>query len=401
MITPANAQREISVHNSVQYIHEHAELLSANHTPSDELGKLTDETVAVLRQSQGMRILQPESHGGFQGSPLDFYEWARAVGRYNPSAGWVAGVVGVHPWEVGLLDRQVQDEIYGDNPDTWIASPYAPTGKAFREGDGFRFSGRWQYSTGTDHCDWVVLGGMVVDENGAPSSPPEIRHFFMPRGDYEIVEDSWQVMGLSGTGSKDVIVDGAFVPEYRTIEHFPLMEGAYVGRQPDVPLYHIPFGCIFSGAIAAATFGIAEGAIEQYRGYLETRVSASGVVGKSDPYQLEALAEAEADLAAGIMHLDGMITAWQEQLSQGNPITKAQRLEFRRNQTRAIQRVLFGVDKVMAKAGSAAVWTTRTLEQRWRDLRTAGTHICNSAETVYGAAAAYSLGDENASIAMY
>ena len=223
----------------------------------------------------------------------------------------------------------------------------------------------------------------------------------MPRGDYEIVEDSWHVMGLSGTGSKDVRADNAYVPEYRTLEHYPLADGAYADRQNGNTLYQIPWGCIFCGAIASATFGIAEGAIEQYRNYLETRVSAAGVVGKTDPFQQEALAEVEADLAAGITHVDVMIEQWIEQLNTGTPVSKGQRLEFRRNQVRAVQRVLFGVDKLFARSGSAAIWTTRTLERRWRDLRAAGSHISNTADTIYGASTAYSLGDEEVAVAMY
>lgn len=371
------------MHKAVEYIHEHADALRAEHVPSDEAGLLTENARKILEQSGGMRLMQAKSHGGCEASPLDFMAWVRAVGRYNPSAGWIAGVVGIHPWEIALVDPRLQDEIYGDNPDTWVASPYAPQGKAIRESNGFRFTGRWQYSTGTDHCDWVVLGGIVVDESGQRDGPPDIRHFFLPRVDYEIVEDSWQVMGLSGTGSKDIVVDGAYVPEYRTVGHMAMSEGHYNERRATTPLYHLPFGSIFSAAIAAGTLGIAEGALEKYREYMKTRVSASGVAGVTDPYQQEALAEVEADLDAGITHIDAMMLAWVDQLARGEPITKSQRLLFRRNQVRAVQRVLFGVDKLFSRAGSAAVWTTRPLERYWRDLRTGGTHICAAADTIY------------------
>ncbi len=376
------------MHEAIQYIHEHAQVLRDEHVPSDECGLLTEPARDVLVKSGGMRLLQAESHGGFEAAPADFFAWVRAAAHYNPSAGWTAGVVGVHPWEIALVDPKLQDEIFADEPDTWIASPYAPQGRAVREGDGFRFSGEWQYSTGTDHCDWIVLGGIVVDESADRSGPPDMRHFFLPRGDYKIVDDSWHVMGLSGTGSKDIRIDDAFVPEYRTVGHVALSEGEYNNRRAESPLYNLPFGCIFSGAIAAATLGIASGALEHYREYMQARVSASGVVGKTDPFQQEALAEVESDLAAGIAHIDLMIAEWMEQLRDvpdAVPISRAQRFEFRRNQVRAVQRVLFGVDKLFSRAGSAAIWSTRPLERYWRDLRTAGTHICDMADVVYRA----------------
>lgn len=373
------------MHTSTVRILQVAEQLRQEHTLCDRLGRLTDTTRQLLVESGGMRLLQARDLGGFEADPLDFFEWVRNVARSNPAAGWVAGVVGVHPWEIALGDPRLQQEIYGASPDTWVASPYAPQGRATPVDGGFLLTGEWQYSTGTDHCRWVVLGGMVTDAEGQGIGPDGVRHFFLPRADYQIVEDSWQVMGLGGTGSKNVRVANAFVPEYRTLGHVALAEGHYSDRRPEAPVYHLPFACIFSAAIASATFGIAQGAIEAYRDYLLTRVSTSGVVGRTDPFQQESLAEAEADLAAGILHVDTMITRWMEQIRTGNEISSGERLEFRRNQVRAVQRVLFAVDRLFSRAGSAAIWSTRPLERFWRDLRTAGTHICNTTDTVYPA----------------
>jgi alkylation response protein AidB-like acyl-CoA dehydrogenase len=371
------------MHDTIAAIHDAAEVLRAEHAPSDELGRLTDTATRVLRSSGGIRLLQARSHGGFEADPRIFCEWVRTVAQYNPSAGWIAGVVGVHPWEVALADPKLQDEIYGGSPDTWIASPYAPNGKAHPTPDGLRFSGRWSYSTGTDHCDWVVLGGMVTDEAGQFEGMPDVRHFFLPRPDYEILDGTWNVMGLSGTGSKDVRIDGSIVPEYRTVGHFALSDGAFGQRRPDAALYQLPFGCVFSAAIASATFGIARGAIDAYREYLQTRISAMGIVGKNDPFQQAALAEAEADLAAGIVHIDSMLARWMDQAALGHQFTTSERLTFRRNQARAVQRVLQSVDKLLWTAGSAAIWTTRPVERYWRDLHTGGTHLCDAVDTVY------------------
>lgn len=371
------------MHHAVEHIRQHADILRAEHVASDELGRLTDKAAAVLRDSGGIRLLQAGDLGGEQADPRDFCAWVREVARHNPSAGWIAGVVGVHPWEISLADPRLQQEIYGSDADTWVASPYAPQGRAVRTEGGFVFTGEWSYSTGTDQCEWIILGGIVTDAGGDVDGFPDVRHFVLPRADYEIVEDSWHVMGLSGTGSKNIRIDGAFVPEYRTISHFGMIEGEYANRRPDTALYQLPFACVFSAAIVSATFGIARGAIDAYRDYLRTRVSTLGVVGTTDPFQQEALAEAEADLEAGIVHVDHMLGQWIARVEAGETITQADRLLFRRNQVRAIQRVLYAVDKMMARAGSAAVWTTRPLERYWRDLRTGGSHLCDAMDTVY------------------
>lgn len=371
------------MHETITRIHDAAEALSAEHATSDEAGRLTDTAARILRESGGIRLLQAKSHGGYEEDPRVFCEWVRTVARLNPSAGWIAGVVGVHPWEIALADPALQDEIYGNDPDTWVASPYAPQGRAVAVEGGLSLTGEWQYSTGTDHCDWIILGGLVTNADGGFDGFPDVRHFVLPRSDYEIVEDSWHVMGLAGTGSKNIRIDGSLVPEYRTVSHFELVDGVYGKRRAESPLYQLPFGCVFSAAIASATLGIARGAIDAYRDYLQTRISALGVVGKNDPFQQAALAEAEADHAAAVVHIDHMLGEWLERVGNGDVLNVTDRLEFRRNQVRAVQRVLFSVDALMSRAGSAAVWTTRPLERYWRDLRTGGTHLCDMADTVY------------------
>ncbi len=373
------------MHETVKKILTAETLLREEHARCDEAGQLSERTARALRESGGIRLLQSRDHGGYEADLRDFYHWVRTTAQFNPSAGWVAGVVGVHPWEIALCDEQLQSEIYGDDIDTWVASPYAPFGRARPVEGGFLLSGEWPYSTGTDFCEWTVLGGMLTGADGEVPMPPDVRHFFLPRPDYEIVENSWNVMGLMGTGSKNIRVKDAFVPEYRTVGHVAMCEGEYIPRRPETPMYHLPFGCVFSAAICSATFGIARGTIEAYRSQLPSRVSVTGVTGTGDPFQQEALAAAEADLAAGIVHLDAMTVDMQAHVERGNPLTADMRLEFRRNQVRAIQRVLHSVDQLLWRAGSAPIWSTKPIERYWRDLRTAATHVCNVTDVIYAA----------------
>ena len=375
------------MHAAVRYIHDNAHLLMEEGPKSDAQRRLSEKSVRVMKDSKGTRLLQATDLGGFQSHPLDFLEWVMAVAQYDPSAGWIAGVVGVHPWEISLMDPRVQQEIYGVDPDVWTASPYAPLGRATRVDGGYLFSGRWSYSTGTDYCDWVVLGGMVTDDDGNLGTPPQMRHFVLPRGDYEIVEDSWHIMGLSGTGSKDVRMTNAFVPDYRTIDATVMMMGAAKpfaeALRPGVPLYRMGMALLFSGAIGAATLGIATGAIRVYREYLEQRVSVAGKVGKTDPFQLAALARAESDLDASITHLRTKISAFYDQVCAGEEITITQRQDWRRDQVRATDRMVSVIDELYRLSGANGVWKDKPLERFWRDLHTGAMHACNLREDVY------------------
>lgn len=183
-----------------------------------------------------------------------------ATAALDPAAGWIVGVVGVHPYQLAYADAKVAAEIWADDVDTWMASPYAPQGVAKPVDGGYLFNGRWQFSSGTDHCDWIILGAMLGDEKGIPLMPPQMLHMILPRKDYEIVEDSWNVVGLRGTGSKDVIVKDAFVPTYRTMDAAKVMDGT-AQREAGMtePLYLMPWSTMFPLGISAATIGIAEG----------------------------------------------------------------------------------------------------------------------------------------------
>jgi len=365
--------------SAVQNIEDAAETLHNDALCGDAQAKLTERTLRALKQSGGFRLLLARDLGGAEAHPNEFLDWVIATGAHQPSAGWVAGVVGVHPWEISFLHPRLQEEVYGADPDTLTASPYAPFGRARPVEGGFLLSGDWPYSTGTDFCEWVILGGMVTDARGnLPAGRPDVRHFMLPRGDYEIVEGSWNVMGLKGTGSKNVRMHEVFVPDYRVSDASKVAEGVYAEeRRPATPLYGMMFGIMFPAAIAAGTLGIAEGALRAQRQYMEGRVSVSGSVAKTDPAYLSALAVAEADLAASKCHLKASIAQLYDQVVAGRKISVEQRLTFRRDQVRGTDRVFESIAPLARLAGSAGVQQANELERWWRDLQTGITHICN------------------------
>lgn len=390
------------MHEATRYILDHAEELRAEAREGDRIGRLTDRTVEIMKASGGIRLLQAKDLGGFEAHPNDFFEWVMAVGENQPSAGWIAGVVGVHPWEISVMDPRLQQEIYGDDPDTWVASPYAPFGRAVPVEGGFRFTGRWPYSTGTDHSEWVILGGMVADEDGNPVMPPDIRHFVLPRKDYEIVEDSWNVMGLKGTGSKDVRMTDVFVPDYRVVENELMRDNYYTDKwRSDSPLYKMRFGLMFPAAIAAGTFGIARGAVRLASERIEGRTSVQGTVAKADPFQLAALARAESDVEASITHFTVLINEFYDRVSNGGDISVKDRLKFRRDQVRAVDRSIEAVNELYRLAGSSSIAESSPLEPFWRDLQVGATHVCNVRETAYLAWGLDRFGGEIPPTALY
>lgn len=390
------------MHPAVQYIHDHAAQLRAEAAPSDELGRITARTEEILRESGGMRLLQPTDLGGFQAHPNEFMDWVIAVGENHPSAGWIAGVVGIHPWEIAIADPALQAEIYGADPDVWVASPYAPFGRATPVEGGYRFSGRWPYSTGTDSSRWVILGGMVLGTDGKPVMPPDIRHFVLPRGDYEIVDGTWNVMGLSGTGSKDVQMSEAFVPDYRVLDGVKVRDNTYSDAQRSgQPLYAMRFGLMFPFAITAGTFGIASGALREARAHISDRISSQGSASRADPFVLNALARAEADYAASVCHVQAIAARHYDTVSAGGDISVEDRLRFRIDQVRATDRVIESLGELFRLMGSSGIQKASPLERYWRDLQVAASHVCNSREPCYLAWGLHEFGGEIPPSAQY
>ncbi len=358
-------------------LNEAAPMLEREDAESERLGRLTDVSAKLLRESGCMRLTQSARNGGYEAHPSDFYRAVMMNGSRSGSAGWVTGVVGVHAFEMSLADPVLQDEVWGADRDTWIASPYAPFGVARPVTGGYLFNGRWPFSSGTDHCQWVMIGGRLADEDGnVDNSPAGIRNFALPRGDYEIVEGSWETMGLAGTGSKDLIVTDQFVPEYRVLDP-QLQRQGYSGRERGLsnPLYDMPRGSIFSAAITAGTIGAALGVLRAFEAYTSVRVTArEGSQASADPYILRAFAEASADIEASRIQFFADIERLYDHVAAHKPVTTELRLEIKRNLTRSSVRVAMAADQLFESAGGNSIRRSSPIQRYWRDVRAALNH---------------------------
>jgi 3-hydroxy-9,10-secoandrosta-1,3,5(10)-triene-9,17-dione monooxygenase len=360
---------------------------------AEKIGQLTDSTVKNMKAVGSIRLLQPAEFGGCEVHPREFAETVMATAALDPAAGWVNGVVGVHPYQLAYADPAVAKEVWADDVDTWIASPYAPQGVAKPVDGGYIFNGRWQFSSGTDACDWIILGAMVGDAQGKPVMPPQILHMILPRTDYEIVPDSWDVVGLRGTGSKDVIVKDAFVPTYRTMDGMKVMDGrAQIEAGMTKTLYKMPWSTMFPLGISSATIGICEGALAAHLDYQRERVGANGTAIKDDPYVMYAVGEAAADIQASRQAILANVDRIFDLVDAGHEISFTERAEVRRSQIKAVWRAVAAVDQIFARSGGNALRMDKPLQRYWRDAHAGVAHAIHVPGTIYHASALSSLG---------
>lgn len=376
-------------------IEQYADEIRADGVEGDKLMRLTDANAKRLKEAGAIRMLQPKQYGGLEVHPREFAETAMAIGAMDGATGWVTGIVGVHPWEMVFFDPKAQDEVWGQDQDTWIASPYAPMGVAVPTDGGYILNGRWSFSSGTDHCQWVMIGAMVGNADGSPQMPPKILHVLLPRSDYEIDQDSWDVVGLRGTGSKDLIVKDAFLPEYRTLDAATVYDGTApknAGRTET--LYNFPFSCIFPLGITSSLIGIAEGALACHIAAQKNRVAITGVPIKEDPYVLFAIGEAAAEIAASRAAILETVDRFWDLTEKGIEATFEQRAVGRRTQTAAAWRAVRAVDEIFARSGGGALQMRTPLQRFWRDAHAGLSHAIHVPGSIFHASALTQLGGE-------
>lgn len=374
---------------------QNAEEIRAQGPVNESLGKLSDNAAKLLRSTGTIRMLQPSTHNGLELHPREWAETTMKIASLDGAAGWISGIVGVHPWEMAMADPKVQDEIWGDDADTWIASPYAPMGVLRPVEGGYIFNGHWQFSSGTDHCEWIFLGAFLGDGDGKALMPPQTMHVILPRSDYEILDGTWDVVGLRGTGSKDVTVTDAFIPEYRTLRYADIVNGT---RPKEMgltnPIYHLPFSTVFPLGITSAVIGITEGALAHHLDYQRGRVQITGTKIKDDPHVLYAISEAAAEISSARAALLDNVSRTYDKVAAGHEPTFDERAVGRRTQVAAAWRAVRAVDEIVARSGGNAMRMDNPIQRFWRDAHMGLTHAIHVPGSVYHVSALTQLGVE-------
>ncbi len=349
---------------------------AADVAEGDDLRRLPDRSWKLLVGTGFVRALQPARFGGGEVHFQEFVDAVIELSAASPSAGWVAGVIGVHPWQLALFPTQAQEEMWGDNPARMHSSSYNPTGKAEKVDGGYRVFGRWSFSSGCDHCEGVNLGAICgAVDLGAGKPVPEFRSFLLHRDQYRI-EDTWHVAGLKGTGSKDIVVDDAFVPSYRTQSHLDYVLGTPLLGQElnDGPLYRLPWSVVFNISLAASVIGSARGFVETWTEENAGRVLAAGERVADDPLAQQRLAKAwwAVDAAIAILHAD-IESMWSMAEPARTP-AMAQRARWRWNANRACDLVGDAVVELLRSATGRTIFSDHPLQHRFQDVQGALGH---------------------------
>lgn len=337
--------------------------------------QVSAETIKDFTDAGFFRILQPARHGGYEMAPSVYCEVARTLAEGCMSSAWVYGVVAVHNWQLALFPPQAAEDVWATDSDVRISSSYMPCGKVVRVDGGYRLSGRWAFSSGSAHCDWVILGVHIPAPDG---SAPDPCNFLVPRSDYRII-DTWDVMGLCATGSNDIVVEDAFVPDHRIIREMDMFALDCPGHAVhDGDLYKIPFAQLFNRTVSTTSLGTLKRALETFiEGMRTKRATYTGLKLANDSAIQEAVADVAMTLDDLTMRLGRDLAELSDRAARGD-WTEERRAALGLSTTSMVSHCVTAIDKLMQFSGGKAIYRGNTIQRAFLDIHCARAHVANN-----------------------
>ena len=350
---------------------------------AEQLRRMPDESVADIVAAGLQRICQPKRFGGAE-LPWDvLVEVSMELAKGCGSQAWVANVFAEHACHLGHFPDEAQHEVWDDDPEVLIATSYAPMGAAERVEGGWKLSGRWGFSSGVNHASWILLG-VFVDNNGG--AHPDHHLMLLPISDVTILE-CWETLGLAGTGSNDVEVDGVLVPDHRVLDVSSTLEEHSPGAEFNTaPLFKMPHLGFAQPALAGVTVGMAASAVADFEAMLKTRKVRGKPLAELTNLQLR-LAEASAEVEAA--RLLALTTATDNMtiVNSGAMLNLADLARSRRNAAYAVKLAKSATQRVFEATGGHGIYISQPIQRAFRDVQAAASHIAlgwDFSGTIYG-----------------
>ncbi len=346
--------------------------IAANATKAEADRMLPQENIDLLKGTGLHRAFQPRAYGGLEMPIPEFENCIALIATACGSTAWAFSLLAEHSHQLALYSKELQDEIWGEDPDAVASSSIAPYGKSEEVEGGVRFSGEFGWSSGCDYGQWAILGFL----RDTPDGGKVYSFAILPRSDYEI-RDTWFTKGMRGTGSKTLVVNGAFVPNHR-IESVPaLMTLTSAGGSlyPESTTYHVPFIYVFATCFSSVSLGVAERMLKLYTERTQGRVRAytGAKVGQSIPACMR-LAESTHQVAAGRAFLE---KTWEEMRdhAERRVYPDATRMAFwRTNQAYAVKMFVAAVDRLFEASGGSAWFDDAEAQRLFRDAHMTAAH---------------------------
>jgi len=329
---------------------------------TEDARQLLAATVSDFKASGLLEIATPERFGG-NGHEIDLmFNVAMELGRGCGSSAWCYAVWDIHNWMVGHWPLAGQEDYFATGPSMLSSSSFAPAGRLEPVDGGYRLSGHWEFSSGSNAGTWALLGAM--SQTGPVFT-------LVPRPEYDVIEDTWHVSGLKGTGSKDVIVDGAFVPSHRVMPMMGMNASSGAWQLHNRDSYRLPSMSLLPFTLCSPIVGMARGAVEEFTAQMKGKAGA-GRSAESVAIQLR-LAESSAEVDSAVRIVRGDSREMIERAGAGEVLSELDQATYKRNFSYATKLCVQAVNRLFDAAGGHGLFAGNAMQRFHRDVH-AGAH---------------------------
>jgi alkylation response protein AidB-like acyl-CoA dehydrogenase len=333
------------------------------------------ESIEELVGAGLARMLVPAEHGGLDLRIRDAVDTCAAVAYGCASTGWVSWLMMHVPHVIAMFPAEAQQAVWADGPDVVTAGSHLGM-NVQPVPDGYRISGRGPFTSGVNHADWIYVGGLQPADAG----PPQLRYFLLNKSHYTIA-DTWDTVGMRGTGSNTVVVNDVFVPGAFTLAHIDAREGTGPGAALNAnPALRLPWVATGALGFIGTMLGAAQAALDDVVASLAAKKTPAGArVADSQALQVD-VGLVSAKLDAAQMLLRGLA----DRADAGGEFTLLERSGLTRTGSFTATLVLESIDKLMELSGTSGFGTAAVVQQSWRDIHFAAAHISLNKRDTWG-----------------
>ena len=333
--------------------------------------ELSGTTIAALKRLRIFDMMAPRELGGLECDPQELIAVIRELSYWDGSAGWYAAATMTGGAVSGaFLGPRAIAAMYRGGSVPLCAGQAAPTGKAVREGDGYRISGNYSFGSGTPAADWIV-GGFVLHEGGAPVmlAPGVARMLIgmVPR-DTVTFTGNWNVLGLRGTGSYDFTI-----AEQLLHEDF-FFEPGVTPQRHGGPLYRMGFMALPCIHHASFPLGVAARALDEWGWFAKTKQRGPGLMANELHTFQRDFAAAHGALRAAEAYVcrtyDQLIAA-----AQAGAVPDGVRMDGRLCATHAVAAAMQVVQAAFSATTTHGLRDGHAIQRCFRDIQAGNAHF--------------------------
>jgi alkylation response protein AidB-like acyl-CoA dehydrogenase len=346
--------------------------LERNADTTDALRRLPDEVVGSLKDAGLCRLMVPARFGGYETSIQTYLEVIAELGRGCGSTAWVASLINVCAWLAALFPDRAQRDIWGGNPDAWVAGSLAPHGDATAVDGGWRVTGRWPWASGCLHAQWAACG---IHMNNAQGEMVNFGLSLMPMRDLAI-EDTWFMAGMKGTGSNTIVARDVFVPEHRFLPYPAAFQGTYRTEHADETVYRVSLIPVTILILAGPQLGLAQAALD----HVLAKAPARGITHTNFGRQSEStgfqilIAEAAMKIDTARLHVRRAAEDLDAFAANRRHPDLAARARVRADTALAAKYCRDAVEQLMSAHGTSSLADSNRMQRIWRDVHVASRH---------------------------